>query len=186
MPDRLELRTLVYKRTHSGDPDPATGVFGNNDCMGQVRRWPFDAVIGVGGLGPEAERNQIAGKITWIGIGPHRRQAGSGRGPLVSFDHFLYYGEKGDALRKIAPRLSEHIYDGRVRATMECLSPEEASEVARLLKRAADAPPSGQVAGENTRQKGKSASRCRSSHQANSSSTPTKVPDQTPSRRCCK
>ena len=29
-----QMRTLIYKRTHTGDPDPKTGVFGNNDCMG--------------------------------------------------------------------------------------------------------------------------------------------------------
>ena len=42
------MRTLVYKRTHSGDPDPASGVFGNNNCTRSVRGWNFDAVIGIG------------------------------------------------------------------------------------------------------------------------------------------
>ena len=65
------MRTLIYKRTHSGDPDPVAGVFGNHDCMGSVKGWDFDAVIGIGGIGPEPKRNRIAGKLTWIGIGPH-------------------------------------------------------------------------------------------------------------------
>ncbi len=66
------MRTLRYKRTHSNDPDPKTGVFGNRDCMGQVRAWDFDAVIGVGGVGDEPKRHGIAGRLTWIGIGPQK------------------------------------------------------------------------------------------------------------------
>ena len=31
------MRTLIYKRTHSGDPDPTSGRFGVRDCMGKVR-----------------------------------------------------------------------------------------------------------------------------------------------------
>jgi hypothetical protein len=66
------MRTLIYKRTHTGDPDPTTGVFGNHDCMGSVRGWQFDAVIGVGGVGREPKSHRIAGKLTWIGINPER------------------------------------------------------------------------------------------------------------------
>jgi hypothetical protein len=44
------MRTLVYKRTHNGDPD-AEGRFGIHDCMGQVRSYGYEAVIGVGGVG---------------------------------------------------------------------------------------------------------------------------------------
>ena len=62
---------LIYKRTHSGDPDEA-GQFGINDCMGQVRRWNFDAVIGVGGVGAKARSLGIDERVNWIGIGPHK------------------------------------------------------------------------------------------------------------------
>jgi len=65
------MRTLVYKRTHTGDPDEL-GQFGNHDCMGTVRGRYYDAVIGVGGIGDAPRRFNIAGKITWIGIGPHK------------------------------------------------------------------------------------------------------------------
>jgi hypothetical protein len=65
------MRTLVYLRNHSGDPDEE-GVFGVNDCMGQVRFWGFEAVIGVGGMGAEAQSWGISGKVTWIGIGPQK------------------------------------------------------------------------------------------------------------------
>ena len=36
---------LIYKRTHTGDPDK-NGIFGINNCMGSVRDWEFYAVIG--------------------------------------------------------------------------------------------------------------------------------------------
>jgi len=77
---RLQVQTLIYKRTHSGDPDPKTGVFGNHDCMGKVRGWPFDAVIGIGGVGQEPQSHRIAGRLTWIGIGPQAIDY-IGRGP---------------------------------------------------------------------------------------------------------
>jgi hypothetical protein len=62
------MPTLIYKRTHCDDPDSQTGVFGNEDCMGSKRAWPFDAVIGVGGISPWSDYKGIARKITWIGV----------------------------------------------------------------------------------------------------------------------
>ena len=50
------MRTLIYKRTHLGDPD-LFGTFGINDCMGEVRARQFDAVIGVGGIGDWLSRS---------------------------------------------------------------------------------------------------------------------------------
>lgn len=58
------MRTLIYKRTHHGDPDE-TGQFGIHDCMGRVRTWDFDAVIGVGGQGPEPRSHGLDGKVNW-------------------------------------------------------------------------------------------------------------------------
>lgn len=162
-------RTLIYKRTHNGDPDSKTGVFGNKDCMGRVRGWLFDAVIGVGGTGYEPQHNGIAEKLTWIGIGP-RKFGGTKpskckgtkphkckrakplkcdetkpRGPLVAFDHFLYRGEKGPLLKKLAPNLARRMYDGNVRYVMDSLSDKERSEVEKILNTAREAPPSGQL-----------------------------------------
>lgn len=37
------MRTLIYKRTHVGDPDPG-GRFGIHDCMGQVRNRDFEVL----------------------------------------------------------------------------------------------------------------------------------------------
>lgn len=95
------MRTLIYKRTHSGDPDPETGVFGNNDCEGSVRDWDYGAVIGVGGISAEPRRHGIAGKLTWVGIGPQKLfDSSDTRGPRVTFRHFLYFGEYGPLLTK--------------------------------------------------------------------------------------
>ena len=62
------MRTLIYKRTHHGDPD-ATGQFGIHDCMGRGRAWDFEAVIGVGGVGPEPRSQGLDCKVNWIILG---------------------------------------------------------------------------------------------------------------------
>jgi len=65
------MRTLIYKRTHKGDPD-VKGHFGVSDCMGRVRQYPFDAVIGIGGIGRELAAKGIRGKVNWTGIGAEK------------------------------------------------------------------------------------------------------------------
>jgi hypothetical protein len=94
------MRTLIYKRTHNGDPDK-TGQFGIHDCMGRVRTWAFDAVIGVGGMGAEPRSHGLNGKVNWIGIGPHKTRPAK-RGPVVTFDHFVLYGSDGPDFEKLA------------------------------------------------------------------------------------
>lgn len=75
------MRTLVYRRTHPHDPDER-GCFGVEDCMGGVRAWEFDAVIGIGGNGVEAQSHNINGNVHWIGVDARRhnapRQPGAG------------------------------------------------------------------------------------------------------------
>ena len=134
------MRTLVYKRTHSGDPDPATGVFGIHDCMATVRGRSFDAVIGIGGIGQEPHRCGIARKLTWVGVGPHR--TGDSHRPLVAFDHFLYYGEDGPLFEALAPALAGHIYGRGVRTIMDKLSDQERMEIVGILRTALTAPAS--------------------------------------------
>lgn len=148
---KKQLRTLIYKRTHCGDPDPKTGVFGNNNCMKQVRGWPFDAVIGVGGIGRESQKNCIARKLTWVGIGPHK--SSGQRYPLVTFDHFLYYGKQGPLLEELAPELARHIYDGNVRVILNpnSLSADEHLEVEIILNLVRNKPSSRQLAGASQR-----------------------------------
>jgi hypothetical protein len=70
------LKTLVYKRTHNGNPDES-GIFGIYDCMGRVLGWPFDAVIGVGGKSPWSGHEGIARRINWVDIDPDQRDASS-------------------------------------------------------------------------------------------------------------
>ena len=136
----MERRTLVYKRTHNGDPD-AQGRFGCHDCMGRVRGWQFHAVIGVGGQSREAKQNEIAGKVNWIGIGPRWRTVSGLRGPLVTFDHFLYFGVDGPELSVEAPILAQRLYSEKPRVAMK-FSPEEQTEIDRLLALAEGEPPS--------------------------------------------
>lgn len=135
------MRTLIYKRTHPGDPD-SDGRFGIYDCMGQVRNWGFDAVIGVGGTSAEPRSHGLAGKVNWIGIGPHKKWVAGKRGPMVTFDRFLFLGTRGPDLEEVAPRLAERIYSRNVRALMNDIGPAERREVRRLLALAGKARPS--------------------------------------------
>ena len=134
------MRTLIYKRTHPGDPD-VDGLFGVHDCMGQVRAWSFDAVIGVGGVGAEPRSYGLDGKVNWIGIGPHKRTVDK-RGPLVTFDHFWFRGSAGPDFEKFAPELADRMYSKNVRVLMNRLSAGEQKEVDTILALARDAPPS--------------------------------------------
>jgi hypothetical protein len=133
------MRTLVYKRTHKGDPGPA-GWFGIHDCMGSVKDWNFDAVIGIGGIGDEPTSHEIDGKVTWIGVGA-RKVPVPGRGPLVGFEHFVLFDEKGTDFRTVAPTLAHHIYSKNVR-TLLSFNDQEQAEVNRILELARSAPPS--------------------------------------------
>ena len=118
------MRTLIYKRTHSGDPDPNTGVFGNHDCMGGVRGWPFDAVIGIGGVGQEPQSHLIAGKLTWVGIGPQVIDH-TARGPQLIFHHFWYRGDEGPLLQKKYPGLASRMYGKNVKVLLHSQSPSQ-------------------------------------------------------------
>ena len=148
MANDKQRRTLIYTRTHCGDPNPTTGVFGCNDCMkGGVRGRGFDAVIGIGGVGRDAELNGIARKLTWIGIGKHETIDDSSRrfvtrsNPLVTFDHFLYF-ERGQLLEDIAPYLAKRMYRRfGPRTLTDSLSSEERKDVETILRLAQNAPP---------------------------------------------
>jgi len=142
---QLPLKILVYKRTHEGDPGP-DGCFGVYDCMGSVRDRDFDAVIGVGGIGGEAQSCGIAGTVNWIGIGPHKRQVDGKRGPEVTFGRFEYLGGDGPDLESIAPALASRMYDRNVRSILDGLTDRERAEAMKILALAGDAPPSPSLA----------------------------------------
>lgn len=107
--------TLVYKRTHHGDPD-GRGHFGCNGCMGWVRSWEFTNVIGIGGTGPEPIAEGISGRVSWVGIG--RRPVGKEGGhPVWAFSQFRNFGKQGPFVRKCMPLVAKRMYDVNVRST---------------------------------------------------------------------
>jgi hypothetical protein len=129
------VRTMIYKRTHTGDPTPE-GIFGLSDCMGRVRARDYDAVIGVGGLSEEPRACGIAGRITWVGVGAHR---GEGipvgyRGPIVEFDRFKLFDEGGPMLDDVAPALARHLFGVHRRVVMsDGLGDPMQHEIAKIL-----------------------------------------------------
>jgi hypothetical protein len=140
----LRMRTLIYKRTHPGDPNPR-GHFGSEDCMGRVRSWEFDAVIGVGGVGSESSSHGLDGKINWIGIGAHKHPRPSGRGPLVAFDSFVLFENKGPDFATVAPRLARRLFEDNVRVLLHDIDEEEKREIQRILQMAVGAEPSARL-----------------------------------------
>ncbi len=121
------LKVLIYRRTHTIDPCQC-GVFGIDDCMGKVRSWDYNAVIGIGAKNAVADN--ISYKLTWVGINAHKQNSltvrvdkkckyrkckkvgikNQPRGPLVTFDHFCLMNEKGPMLCDCAPLLYRHIF----------------------------------------------------------------------------
>jgi hypothetical protein len=128
-----QIRILTYKRTHTGDPDEQ-GRFGINDCMGKVRDSDYDAVIGVGGVGKEAQSKEIDGKITWIGVNPTKEEIKGMRGSIVTFENFVLFDQNGPFLHELAPNLAKRIYEGRVRHLLKGYTPEEYEEAKELLR----------------------------------------------------
>ncbi len=120
------LKILVYRRTHTGDPSRETGEFGVHDCMGRVRNWTFDAVIGIGGKKPWAGGEKIAEKITWVGVGVGNKREPTERekselnkeqfgGHIVQFDRWIVLDEDGPPLKEISPILHKYMFsDGRI------------------------------------------------------------------------
>ena len=106
------MRILTYKRTHVGDPD-SLGRFGINDCMGRIRAFHYEAVIGVGGVGREPRIAGIDRRINWVGIGPKRIPNVHGaRAEIVQFDHFVLLEKTGPPVESLAPTLAHRMYGG--------------------------------------------------------------------------
>lgn len=73
--------------THLGDPCP-NGIWGHSGkkgCMGRVRDYPYEAVIGIGG---STAKDNIAGRLVWIGINPTREYKHDRT--LVKFELFAH------------------------------------------------------------------------------------------------
>lgn len=129
-----KLVVLIYKRTHIGDPDK-NGIFGINNCMGNVRDWEFDAVIGVGGIAPWKGNEDIAKKINWIGIGANKSKVERYKNSVISFEKFYLFDEKGILLENIAPKLAHYMYSNNIRIVKSTsLNEEEIVEVKNILE----------------------------------------------------
>lgn len=127
------MRILTYKRTHVGDPD-LNGRFGVNTCMGKIRDYAYDAVIGVGGTGVEPKSHGIDGRINWVGIGPTRRAAPTKRAREVTFDYFLYLEEEGPLLSDMAPSLAKRLYNTGARFILKGYNTAELEEAHHILE----------------------------------------------------
>lgn len=132
---------LVYRRTHKGDPN-SDGIFGCNNCMGRVRSWAYDAVIGIGGKSPWEDHKGIECKVNWIGIGPERHYD-VGHPPQVTFSKFILWDEKGPCLKDCAPRLFHYMFvRGHIPRAGKTFPDAVYEEILDLLKLARHAPPS--------------------------------------------
>jgi hypothetical protein len=143
------MKVLIYKRTHKGDPDKR-GIFGNQDCMGRIRSWNYDAVIGIGGNSPWKEDTEIRRKINWIGLEPKKIPSKRKRGNYVVFSHFELYEEKGGNIMDKFPNLFEYMYGSRKRFDMSSnLSKDVFEEVEQILESIKNSPPSEEYEVEN-------------------------------------
>ncbi|MBS5020563.1 MAG: hypothetical protein KHZ60_10930 [Alistipes sp.] len=136
------MRVLIYKRTHKGDPNE-TGIFGIQDCMGRIRNWNYDAVIGIGGESAWRDDIGIKYKINWIGLQPKRISAPKKRGDLIVFAHFKLYEETGINIEDHYPHLFEYLYSTKKRFNISSNLPEDVlKEVIEILDTIKDSPAS--------------------------------------------
>jgi len=81
-------------------------------------------------------------KVNWIGVGPHKHVVPDKCGPIVTFDHFKFFGSDGPDFEQLAPVLAARIYSKNIRVLMNGLSRTDQAEVERILGLAKNAPPS--------------------------------------------
>src|SRR5882762_9674509 len=129
---RTLMGILIYKRTHTGDPD-LKGSFGIHDCMGRVRDYDYDAVIGVGGIGQEPRSFGIDRKVNWVGISPKRKHGHGTVSGSVTFKHFRLYDKDGPLLKALAPALAARMYRKGARILLANEKDAEYAEAAAIL-----------------------------------------------------
>ncbi|MGQ2981846.1 hypothetical protein [Flavobacterium sp.] len=144
------MKVLIYKRTHKGDPGPE-GIFGIQDCMGKMRNWNYDAVIGIGGKASWRGHEDIRYKINWIGLGPKKIiSTNQHRGPGVVFTNFALFEAAGQDIETNFPHLFKYMYDSRKRFDMSSVLPENVYlEVMGILNSAESYTPSQEYHIEN-------------------------------------
>lgn len=135
------MKILIYKRTHKGDPN-SDGIFGCNGCMGKVRSWSYDAVIGIGGSVPRKGHADIKHKINWVGLNPKKTFCPQ-HGNMVVFRHFKLYEENGKNIKDHYPNLFEHMYRvNRRLCTSPSLPKNVLKEVETIINSIKNSPPS--------------------------------------------
>lgn len=134
-------KVLIYKRTHKGDPD-TKGIFGIEDCMGRIRNWKYDAVIGIGGRSPWKGQTGIKHKINWVGSGP-KTHGQHKRGKMIVFEHFELYEEAGADICEKYPNLFDYMYGTKKRFVLSAALPQEVQqEIDEILASVKNSPPS--------------------------------------------
>jgi len=127
------MRILIYKRARIGDPD-SLGRFGTDDRLGRIRLLNYDAVLGIGGTGREAERLGIARRINWVGVRPTKRPEPDTGRVLATFGEFLLLEETGPLLHEVAPLLAQRMYKDRIRFLMTGYTDEEQAEAEAIVE----------------------------------------------------
>lgn len=133
-------RILIYKRTHRGDPDHR-GRFGVEGCMGRVRNFPFDAVIGVGGISGWPVAEGIARKVNWVGRMPRKRpNPVDKRGPLITFGRgdVRVLEDRGPLLSTMSAPLADAVYGSRNRFLFRSVRGALAAEAMRVISELLD------------------------------------------------
>lgn len=126
------MRILTYKRTHVGDPD-SLGRFGINDCMGRIRGFQYDAVIGIGGVGHEPKIAGIDKRINWVGIDPKRiPNINADLEDIIQFGHFILLEGAGPPVQILAPNLARRMYGG-CRYILSAYSNTEKAEAIAII-----------------------------------------------------
>lgn len=139
-------KILIYKRTHDGDPDNA-GRFGIQDCMGRVRSFGFDGVIGVGGVSGWPVSQGLDRKVNWVGRHPQRVPSSmpGARAPILQFaaPDFALFEHRGPQVADLSKALAKHVYGRRLRYFI--VTPGDAlyDDACALIAALLDSPPAG-------------------------------------------
>lgn len=128
-------KVLIYKMTHEGDPNDEDQIWGETNCMGKVRTFGFDIVIGIGGHGDLPKKQGIAGRVIWIGRQPKQINS-TWPYPVIQFGTMRYLGSSGPLLSRMSPNLAKVM--SRVRFKMN-FTKETRKDILQLLDHLADA-----------------------------------------------
>jgi hypothetical protein len=109
-----EMRFKIAKNPHLGDPHLKFPIWGGDcGCWGGKRNGEFDALIIVGGLGPEPTKLGLAYKLICVASGPKKIDEDDRGGAIWVFkDKYENLGAGGPDLRESYPALAALMYPG--------------------------------------------------------------------------